>query len=119
MTTTQGTSPNAGSVIDKLDEFTEYCFEFYLLDPERPSLYPFASDTEICNAVRAHMTDPNPLFPFDGDSADREAVRDRILADRRLIGCGETDFDKAVEMGKHGIPSRLRNYDETLGKIYK
>jgi hypothetical protein len=119
MTTTQGTSPNAGSVIDKLDEFTEYCFEFYLLDPERPSLYPFASDTEICNAVRAHMTDPNPLFPFLADSTDREAVRDRILADRHLIGCGETNFDKAVEMGKHGIPSRLRNYDETLGKIYK
>jgi hypothetical protein len=119
MTTTQGTSPNAGSAIDKLDEFTEYCFEFYLLDPERPSLYPFASDTEICNAVRAHMTDPNPLFPFDGDSADREAVRDRILADRRLIGCGETDFDKAVAMGKHGIPSRLKNYAQTLEKILK
>jgi hypothetical protein len=119
MTTTQGTSPNAGSAIDKLDEFTEYCFDFYLLDPERPSLYPFASDTEICNAVRAHMTDPNPLFPFDGDSADREAVRDRILADRRLIGCGETDFDKAVEMGKHGIPSRLKNYAQTLEKIFK
>jgi hypothetical protein len=42
------------------------------------------------------MTNPNPAFEFDGDSLDRETVRDLILAKRKLIGIGETDFDKAI-----------------------
>lgn len=125
MNTTQGTSPYAGSAIerleriDKLDEFTHYCCEFYLFGGDEPSLYPFATDHEICDAVMAHMTDPNPLFPFDGDSTDREAVRDRILAVRKLLGSGEADFDKAVAMGKCGIHSQWKTYAETLEKMLK
>lgn len=107
MTNTEGTSPNAGSAIDyqqgfQLEDFTNYCQEFYSVE-RGDAIYPFATDDEISEAVRAHATDPNPPFPFDGDSADREAVRDRILAKRRLIGVGETDFDRAVELARLGI----------------
>jgi hypothetical protein len=116
MSKTIGTSPNARTASAMLDEFTDYCFEFYLIDGKN-ALYPFATDTEICDAVRAHMTDPNPLFPFDGDSADREAVRDRILADRRLIEMGETDFDRAVALGRMGINSRFSTHAEIMAKI--
>lgn len=105
MTHTQGTSPYAGRAIPEwtsVEEFTDYCREFYSV--ERPgAIYPFAYEMEIVTAVNAHLTDPNPLFPFDGDSADREAVRDRILAERRLLGFEECDFDKAVERGRLGI----------------
>ena len=125
MTTTQGTSPNAGSAIERLEridryeQFSEYCCEFYLFSSEETSLYPFATYDEICDAAMAHLTDPSPLFPFDGDSADREAVRDRILAVRKILGSGETDFDKAVAMGKNGIPSQWQTYQQTLEKILK
>lgn len=99
MTHTQGTSPYAGREIPEwtsVEDFTEYCREFYSIE-RSDSLYPFAYEMEIVSAVNAHLTDPNPLFPFDGDSADREAVRDRILAKRRLIGVFEDDFDLAVK----------------------
>ena len=128
MNTTQGTSPNAGSAIDKLErleridryeQFSEYCCEFYLFSSEETSLYPFATYDEICDAAMAHLTDPNPLFPFDGDSADREAVRDRILAVRKILGSGETNFDKAVAMGQNGIPSQWQTHENTIGKILK
>lgn len=103
MTTTLGTTPN-GRKVNKpiITEFTHYCIEFYSLDYDG-ALYPFAANEEIFDAVYAHLSDPNPLFPFDGDSADREAVRDRILEKRRLIGVGETDFDRAVELARIGI----------------
>jgi len=78
-----------------LTDFTDYCRDFY--DKDRAgSLYPFATESEITMAILAHVTDPNPLFPFDGDSTDREAVRDRILAMREKTGFGETDFNAAV-----------------------
>ena len=83
-----------------LVEFVDYCQDFY--DKDRTgSIYPFASEAEIQIAVLAHVTDLNPLFPFDGDTADREAVRDRILAMRELINgpelrYGPTDWIDAV-----------------------
>lgn len=80
---------------EKVIEFTEYCKEFYCVDQEG-AIYPFAYDFEIVGAVNAHCTDPNPAFPFDGDTADREAVRDRICANRKLVGVFEHDFDTAV-----------------------
>lgn len=82
-----------------VEEFTDYCREFYSIE-RSDSLYPFAYDVEIITAVNGHLTDPNPLFPFDGDSADREAVRDRIINLRRIVGIGETDFDRAVAIEK-------------------
>lgn len=84
---------------EQVVEFADYCREFYSVE-KSDSLYPFAYDHEIVQAVNSHVTDPNPLFPFDGDSADREAVRDRILALRELFGIGESDFEKAVQIGK-------------------
>lgn len=85
-----------------IDQFTNYCKEFYSIEHEN-AVYPFATDEEISEAVFAHITDTNPPFPFDGDSLDREAVRDRVLAKRRLTGIGETDFDRAVELARIGI----------------
>lgn len=85
-----------------INEFTDYCQEFYSVE-RNGAIYPFATDDEISDAVYAHITDTNPQFPFDGDSADREAVRDRILAKRRIAGVGETDFDRAVELARIGI----------------
>ena len=75
--------------------FRDYCKSFYSIEHEN-AIYPFASESEIHHACIAHMTNPNPVFEFDGDSLDRETVRDLILAKRKLIGVGETDFDKAV-----------------------
>lgn len=88
-----------------LTDFIDYCQDFY--DKDRAgSIYPFATESEITMAILAHVTDPNPPFPFDGDSTDREAVRDRILAMREKTGKGETEFDLAVnaELVKRGAP---------------
>ena len=85
-------------------DFVDYCQDFY--DKDRSgSIYPFATEAEIQIAVLAHVSDPNPSLPFDGDSADRELVRDRILFMRKLIG-GETDWAVAVntELVKRGAP---------------
>ena len=84
---------------EQVEEFADYCREFYSIE-QSDSLYPFAYENEIVMAINGHLTDPNPLFPFDGDSADREAVRDRILALRKLVGIGEPDFDIAVAIEK-------------------
>lgn len=103
-----------------LYDFTDYCQDFY--DKGRAnSLYPFATEAEITMAVLAHVTDPNPAFPFDGDSMDREAVRDRILAMREKTGEGETEFDLAVnaELAKRGAPnSRFINTVRADGTLY-
>ena len=81
-----------------LKGFVAYCRSFYSIefDGDNGAIYPFATNSEIMDACIAHMINPNPAFPFDGDSTDREAVRDLILAKRKLTGHGETDFDKAV-----------------------
>ncbi len=86
-------------------DFLDYCQDFY--DKDRSdSIYPFATEAEIQIAVLAHVTDPNPPIPFDGDTMDREAVRDRILAMREKTGIGEPDWAKAVntELAKQGKP---------------
>lgn len=81
--------------IKEFSVFKDYCESFYSLERAN-AIYPFAYKSEIHNACVAHMTNPNPVFEFDGDSLDRETVRDLILATRKLIGVGETDFDKAI-----------------------
>jgi hypothetical protein len=83
---------------NNLNEFVNYCREFY--DEKTSTLYPFASEAEIRQAAIAHLTDPNPLFPFDGDSADREAVRERIIETRRVTGFGMPDFDTLVRLNR-------------------
>ncbi len=100
MTNTIGTNPYVRREVPnpkQVFEFLEYCESFYLIGytGEHDAIYPFAHKDEIVEAVMAHITDPNPLFPFDGDSADREAVRDRICTYRAVVGA-ESDFDKAV-----------------------
>lgn len=80
-------------------DFIDYCREFYDIELE-DSLYPFATSEEIRFAALAHVTDPNPKFPFDGDSFDREAVRDRIMEFRKASGRKDTDFDEIIKVAK-------------------
>lgn len=96
-----------------LVDFLDYCQNYYDKDRDG-SIYPFASEAEIQIAVLAHVTDLNPAFPFDGDTMDREAVRDRILAIRELINgpelkFGPTEWADAVnaELAKRGEPPVL------------
>lgn len=67
-------------------EFIEYCQMFYDVDYlnrdgedeySRRALYPFATESEIVDAVLQHIA-LHP-YPFEGDSVDREFVRDRII----------------------------------------
>jgi len=92
-------------------EFVDYCQNFYDMDRTN-SIYPFATEAEIRVAVLAHITDLNPAFPFDGDTADREAVRDRILAIRKITKFGPTDWIDAVnaeyiKRGETGLIVRI------------
>lgn len=64
--------------------FTEYVRGFY--DMRRPdALYPMATEHEIREAIAEHVR--RAPFPFEGDTADREAVR-AILEE---YGCREGD----------------------------
>lgn len=61
----------------ELFEFIDYCQSFY--DIERDDvLYPFATESQIVDAVLQHITLRDDLF--FGDSVDRELVRDRIIS---------------------------------------
>lgn len=80
---------------EQLEQFIDYCRDFYDIG-RKGSIYPFATEAEIRNACLAHVTDPKPSIPFDGDTMDREMVRERILAGRAVLGVGETDFEKAI-----------------------
>lgn len=99
-----------------LVDFLDYCQNYYDKDRDG-SIYPFASEAEIQIAVLAHVTDLNPRIPFDGDTMDREAVRDRILVIRELINgpelkFGSTNWADAVnaELAKRGEPPVLTNF---------
>lgn len=68
----------------ELADFVEYVREFY--DMRHPDvLYPMATEHEIREAIAEHVR--RAPFPFEGDSADREAVR-KILEG---YGCREGD----------------------------
>lgn len=87
MNTTNPTTQEIGVFID-------YCQEFY--DRNRTnSLYPFADSAEIARAVLEYLQ--STTIPFDGDSIDRENVRDIICANRKKENTGTHDFDKAVK----------------------
>ena len=74
--------------------FIDYCQEFYDRDRAR-SLYPFAHSMEIYRAVMEYLE--STTIPFDGDSIDRENVRDIICANRKKENSGTHDFDQAVK----------------------
>lgn len=53
------------------ERFIEYCKSFYSI---KKGLYPIASDREIERAIKERMLDKS--LPFEGDSVDRERVRE-------------------------------------------
>jgi len=54
-------------------DFLEYCKSFYSL---KKGIYPIATDREIEQAIKLRMKDKT--LPFEGDSVDRERVREII-----------------------------------------
>jgi hypothetical protein len=52
-------------------QFFEYCKSFYSL---RNGIYPIATDKEIQRAIKMRLK--NKTTPFEGDSVDRELVRE-------------------------------------------
>jgi len=54
-------------------DFLEYCKSFYSL---KKGIYPIATDREIERAIKLRMKDKS--LPFEGDSVDRERVREII-----------------------------------------
>jgi hypothetical protein len=74
---------NPTSTVD-LDWFSDYVASFYDID-RADALYPFATSDELARAIAQHVANPSPLFPFDGDTMDREVVRDIVHANRRAV----------------------------------
>ena len=54
-------------------DFFEYCKSFYSI---KKGIYPIATDREIERAIKLRMKDKS--LPFEGDSVDRERVREII-----------------------------------------
>jgi len=52
-------------------QFLDYCKSFYSL---RNGIYPIATDKEIERAIKIRLKDKS--LPFEGDSVDREKVRE-------------------------------------------
>lgn len=65
----------------KYDEFVDYVLDFY----GQRGIYemsPPATLEEVESALRLRKKNANRSLPFDGDSTDREIIRDIILASR-------------------------------------
>lgn len=63
-----------------MNEFAKYCFDFY----GDKGIYPIGATMEtitkaIAKLIEMRANDPEAI-PFEGDSVDRECVRDIILA---------------------------------------
>tara|TARA_X000001382_G_scaffold109434_1_gene85655 strand:+ start:277 stop:498 length:222 start_codon:yes stop_codon:yes gene_type:complete len=68
---------------DICEEFYNYVFSFY---NDSDGIYPISGLTKdmIINATDKYLTSKNCSWG-DGDSVDRERVRDIILADNNLV----------------------------------
>lgn len=61
----------------RINAFVNYCLDFYGAAPR--GLYPMdATETEILHGLARRLI-ARPEVPFDGDTFDREMVRDQIL----------------------------------------
>ena len=69
--------PNTISVSEVLD-FIDYCISFYGHDGVYPYGFHFS---EICEGM-VELFKTRPSIPFEGDSVDRENVRDIVLLAR-------------------------------------
>jgi len=66
---------NFEDVVKQIDEFVDYVYSFY----GPGGIYDFGADKgAIAKATFLRVTG-NPGFPFEGDSRDRELVRDILL----------------------------------------
>ncbi len=62
-------------------EFVDYVWSFYGPGQIYGDYFKNAlTKTELKRAIKEHLA--NPPFPFDGDSVDREYVRDIMLKNR-------------------------------------
>jgi hypothetical protein len=61
----------------EIADFVEYCCSFYELG-NAEALYPFATRAEITAAALYRVRESSSRYPFEGDSSDREEVRDII-----------------------------------------
>ena len=62
-------------------QFYDYVLAFYGEQPDAIYDYKFTLE-EVIAATQEHIASGD--VPFDGDSVDREIVRDIVLANRRL-----------------------------------
>ena len=64
------------------DVFVDYMMSFYSNRPE--SIYPELDfdESEIRKALNTRLTRKKYKLPFEGDSVDREIVRDIVLENR-------------------------------------
>ena len=64
--------------------FVDYVMSFYSNSPE--SVYPEFdfSEVEVYKALSTRLTRKNYELPFEGDSVDREIVRDIVLEYRAV-----------------------------------
>lgn len=83
-----------------LEQFLEYCRDFY---HEDVGIYQIATDNELRSAVEWRIVDPS----YEGDSIDREAVRDRILEVRRNNG-GISNFQQAIDFNVNRLAQAAR-----------
>ena len=61
------------------ETFVEYILDFY----GKGGIYDFgATRDDVLLALGMRLQSATPEFPFDGDSIDRELVRDFMLANR-------------------------------------
>ena len=76
---------NTETIVDTLCDFLAYVDSFY---NEKNGIYPIKGLTNsmIINATQKYITSQTKDYTWgDGDSVDRERVRDIILADNNLL----------------------------------
>ena len=66
----------------EIADFIEYCCSFYQLG-NAEAVYPFATRDEITAAALVRVRECSSCYPFEGDSTDREQVRD-LIEDARI-----------------------------------
>jgi len=65
-----------------IEGFYEYVLSFY---GNKDAIYPMGATLEQVKAATTKLINNNPSPEFDGDSFDRERVRDIMIQDYNLI----------------------------------
>mgnify|MGYP000238672449 CR=1 FL=1 len=66
-------------MVTQNETFVQYVLDFY----GKGGIYDFgATRDDVLLALKKRLQSATPEFPFDGDTLDREIVRDYMLANR-------------------------------------